>query len=120
MVYEGTYEAERLVFRECNNNVEHWIALSKAKNEPKFCVTCCCNEDWIWEFWYTKSDYERIKFVVMEGICECDTADELMDELDEVFDEGFDDIVAYEDVNEFKCDGDCDECECSRANGCDE
>ena len=120
MIYEGTYEAERLMFVEDGGCGEHWIAIAKAKDEPKFCVTCCCNEDWIWEFWYNKSDYERIKFTIMETIFECDTAEELMEELDFIFDDGFGDIVAYEDEEEFECDGCCGECECSRANGCDE
>ena len=119
MIYEGTYEAERLVFTEVGGEVEHWIALAKAKDEPKFCVTCCCSDEWIWEFWYNKSDYERIKFTVMEAIFGCETVEELMEDLDGVFEEGFEDIVAYDD-DEFECDGCCDECECSRANGCDE
>jgi hypothetical protein len=45
----------------------------------------------------------------MEAIFECDTMDELMENLSEVFEDGFADIL----VNEEHCCGECcGECEC--------
>lgn len=119
MIYEGTFEAERLVFTEVGSDIEHWIMLSKAKDEPKFCVTCCCNDEWIWEFWYNKSDYERVKFTVMGSIFRCETTAELMNDLDSIFEENFSDIVAYDEEGS-ECDGNCEECKYEHTDCCDD
>lgn len=109
MILCGFYESERIIVRPNSGRIEesHWIDLTKNGNEPVFYVTCCCNEDWEWEFDYDKTSYERIKHIITDCIFACDTMEELIDTLDEIFEEmvyGSD----YDDVEE--CNGDCDHC----------
>jgi hypothetical protein len=63
--------------------------------------------------------------MIMDCIFEAESVDDLIDAMDEVFEECFDDIVVnvaelQEDEVEFECDGDCNNCACSAINGCDE
>lgn len=106
MVYCGTGNVERIFVHPMNNlNESHYIDIVTNKDDPTFFVTCCCDEDWVYEFEYNKSDYERVKFNIMEMIFECDTMDELLDALSEVFEDGF-------EIIDDECDGDCQHCEC--------
>lgn len=109
MIYHGTEAVERIfVHNENEYNSAHWIDVSMNMLGGTFTVTCCCDEDWIWEFYYSKTDYERIKFTIMNLIYECDDMGELLDALDDIFSEEFENILADED--EFECDGDCENC----------
>ena len=108
MILCGFYETERIMVHP-NDNLEesHWIDITKDKDEPTFYVTYCCDEDWVWEFAYDKTTYERIKHLIVDCILECDDMDDLIEVLDEIFEE----IVygsRYDDVDE--CDGDCAHC----------
>lgn len=106
MVFCGTGNVERIFVHPMNKlNESHYIDIVTSKDDPTFFVTCCCDEDWGYEFEYNKSDYERVKFNIMEMIFECDTMDELLDVLSEVFEDGFETI-------DDECDGDCHHCEC--------
>ena len=108
MIYKGSYEIEIIEITPMDEMPKtHYIQLQKAKDDSTFSVSCCCDEDWYYEFVYTKSDYERIKFNIMECVFECDTMDELLDTLSDVFEDGFEPIneVAHE------CCGDCENCE---------
>ena len=91
----------------------HWIDIAMGTDAPTFAVTSCCDDEWIWEFWYDKTSYDLVKHVVMDCIFECDDMDELIDALDEVFEENFEEIVVDEEFqeDEIQCDGDCDNCE---------
>lgn len=110
MIFCGIYAEENIVVHPSNNPGEsHFITIAMAKDDPHFTVTCCCDEDWEWKFWYTsKSDYERVKYCIMDAVASCDTMEELMDVLADDFEEYFDDMFVEED--EFECDGDCANC----------
>ena len=114
MILCGFYETERIMVHP-NDNLEesHWIDITKDKDEPTFYVTYCCDEDWIWEFGYDKTSYERIKHIITDCIFECDSMEELMDVLDEIFEEmlyGIDEEIDDEDDDDIDCCGDCDRC----------
>ena len=110
MVYCGTVNVERIVMHPMNDLSEtHYIEMVTSKDEPTFFVTCCCDEEWYYEFVYSKSDYERVKFNIMEMMFSCDTMDELLDALSEIFTDGFEEICIDEEVFEDECDG-CEEC----------
>lgn len=107
----GVYEIETIVVHPNDDpHSSHYIEIEMDKEDPIFYVTCCCDEDWGWAFWYSKSDYERVKYAIMDIIHECGTMEELMDVLDEIFVEYFDEVLVCED-DEFECDGDCENCE---------
>lgn len=111
MVYHGTDLVEVINVHPIDELSEtHCISLVKSADNAKFYVNCCCDEDWVYEFYMlNNSDYERIKFSIMEAIFECDTMDELMERLSDIFEDGFEDIM----VNEEHCCGECcGECEC--------
>lgn len=116
MILCGLYENERIIVHPYNNLEEsHWIDLIKDKDEPVFYVTCCCNEDWEWEFDYSKTNYERVKHIILDCIFECHDMEALMDDLDEIFEEivygsDYEDVEEYEEDDEIDCCGDCDRC----------
>ena len=108
MIYKGTYDVEIIEVTPMDDLSEaHYIQMQKSRDDATFSVTCCCDEDWCYEFEYNKSDYERVKFNVMECIFECETMDELLDTLSEVFEDGFEPL----DRDVVECDGDCENCE---------
>jgi len=115
MLLCGTYETEKImVHPDDNPHSSHYIAITKDKDEPMFFVTSCCNDEWIWEFVYTKTNYEIVKFLIMDCITECGTMGELIDALDAVFEEDCVEML-YNEAElqeiEIECDGDCEHCE---------
>ena len=116
MLYCRTYETEIIVVHPFNNPDEsHFIEIEKDGSTPTFSVTCCCGEDWCWNFIYTKRNYDLIKYYIMDCIRECDDIDEVIDTLDEIFEENFMDIVCNFDEDDCAfadCDGNCDDCDC--------
>lgn len=112
MIYKGTYDVEIIEIVPMDDMSEtHYIQMQKSRDDATFSVTCCCDEDFYYEFMYNKSDYERVKFNIMECIFECDTMEELLDTLSEVFEDGFEPIEHDPEYEEFECDGDCENCE---------
>lgn len=110
MVFRGSGNIESIFFHPAGNSEEvHWIDLTMIPDAPTFMVTCCCDENWKYEFVYTKSDYERIKYNVMTAVFESETVDEVMEMLDEVFQDSFADILIDDDKCACNC-GHCDEC----------
>ena len=94
MVYHGTVVSEKIAFYPAGEPSKmHYIELAKSSNDPIFWVSCCY-EDWFYEFALeSNSDYERVKFNIMEAIFECEDMDELLTCLSEVFEDGFANIL---------------------------
>lgn len=111
MVYCGSGYTENIIVHEEDargviENEVHSISLTTAVHEPKFYVTCCCSEEWVWEFYYTsKTDYERVKMCIIDMLYECNNMYELMSLLDEVFLEVFEDMLVEDE--EVECCGNC-------------
>ena len=98
MVYNGTSITETIYVSTENEETTCCIDLIKAHDEPVFYVTSCNNTDWMWAFCMDgESNYEMVKHTIIDAIFECDNIFELMDYLDETFEELFDDIVAREE-----------------------
>lgn len=108
MIYHGTYASETIEFYTVSRpDIAHWIEMTKSADDPTFFVTCCCDPDWHYEFYMeNNSDYERVKMTIMDAIFNCENPDALIDELSEIFEDGFMDILVENDG----CDGDCDNC----------
>ena len=105
MIYYGSNETENIVVLDEVGD-SHCISITMDEHEPVFSVTCSCNLDWNWKFWYSKSNYEIIKFLIMDCIAENETNEDLFDAIDEVFEEDCEDILFDND----ECDGDCENC----------
>lgn len=108
MVYHGSDLVEIIQVHSMDDlKTTHYINLVKPADTPTFYVTCCCDDTWMYEFYLNNnSDYERVKFNIMEAVFECGTMDELMATLSEVFEDGFSDIMIEEDC-------DCENCKCA-------
>lgn len=117
MVYHGTSMTETIWFGPENDLEEvHCIELLKADDEQVFYVTTCCNPDWVWAFKLNaSSNYEMIKFTIMEAASECCCLNKLLDELDDIFAEEFVDILVN-NADECNCNEDC--CEQCNHRGC--
>lgn len=112
MLYRGTDQVEIIEVSPIDEiGTMHYINIAKSATEPTFCVTCCCDEDWMYEFYLeNNSDYERIKWNIMDAIFDCETMDRLLEELSRIFEDGFADII----VNHYVTDSDnrCNNCNC--------
>jgi len=110
MFYVGTNMTETIWLGTDDLKNVNCIELTKVDDESIFYVTASCNEDWVWAFWMDGlSNYEMIKYTIMDTAFECHNMNELMDTLDEIFAEDFADILADEDED---CDEDC----CEKCN----
>ena len=107
MVYYGTLVSEKILFHYAGDFEDmHYIEMGKSIDEPVFYVSCCCDPHWFYEFkMESNSDYERVKYCIMETIFECDEMDELLDVLGDRLNDGF-----YCLLNEHECDGCCEHC----------
>ena len=111
MIYHGTSKAETIFIGPENDlNDVCCIDLIKMHDEPAFCVTTCSNTDWVWKFYMDgESNYEMVKHSIIDAIFECNNIIELIDYLDEFFEENFYDIVVYEEEA-------YDDCNCEHCN----
>lgn len=107
MVYNGTNNSELIIFHEAGDSDDkHFIELNKPIDGPTFSVSCCCDRDWHYEFYLrSNSDYERIKFLIMDTMWRSETVEELLDTLSEIFEDGFSSILIKDKCD---CDGNCD------------
>lgn len=114
MIFCGNGTMERLFVHPMDDiNEQHYIDLTMSKDDASFLVSCCCDDEWFYEFEYNKSDYERIKFNIMETIFESDTMEELIDVLDDIFLDGFGELIVECSADDY-CDGEC----CADCDGC--
>ena len=108
MIYHGTSKIENIIVHPYNDEKNHQVvSLIQYPDAPIFDVEVDDGEDvWIWEFVMDSvSDYERVKLNIMETIFEVDDMRVLAEILDEIFEDGFADILLADD-----CDGDCENC----------
>lgn len=108
MVYCGTAASEMIMVHPMDNlNETRIIEMVKAAHDPKFIVTVEVADDYVyaWEFWMEDNSlYERVKLNIFDCIFEYDTMEEIASALDEIFEDGFSDVLVRE------CDEDCNEC----------
>ena len=105
MIYYGTYMTEGILFHTKEDvNDFYIIALTKNPDGKTFRVEVDFDEDWNWEFMMDyPGNYELVKHAIMDIAFDSDDADELLMNLDEVFEDMFDEIVVCN-----KCAADCD------------
>lgn len=96
MVYRGSEFVEMIVFNPAGES-ENTHYFEMHKGDGMFTVSYCCDPEWNYAFYMDNADYERVKFNIMEQIFACDSIDELLDNLDEVFTDGFADILIEDD-----------------------
>lgn len=116
MMLCGIYESEKIMVHPNDApHTSHYVEITKDKDNPMFYVTSCCDEEWNWTFVYSKTNYELVKYTIMDLVMLCDTMDELIDALNDVFEEEFTEMTfneaeLQEEEVEWECDGDCENC----------
>ena len=93
MVYRKTIHAEQINYCPAGESDNmHYIQIEKW--DGFFKVGFCCEPEREYVFRLKDhSDYERVKFNIMEAVFECDNSEELMDYLEDIFEDGFADIL---------------------------
>lgn len=112
MVYYSNYATEGIVFHR-TGDVDDFciIAFTKNLDGKTFRVEVDFDDDWYWEFSLEHpSNYEMVKHIVMDVAFDCEEDDELLMELDTLFEDCFSEIAVYE--NECDCNGSCENCSC--------
>lgn len=114
MVYYGTYNTEGIVVHTVDDVDDvHVILLTKECDEAAFTVSVCCYDDWEWKFILTSpAHYEMVKHVIMDAAFECEDMDELINLLDEIFENEFSEIVLWEDEYDECCCENCNHRDC--------
>lgn len=122
MVYCSAGSLERIMFHPYDNLEESlWIDLTMSNCDAAFAVTTCCDDEWIWEFYYDKTTYDLVKHIVMDCVFEAENVEDLIEMLDEAFERSFADVVVNEtemqdDDIEAECDGCCGKCKTEQKN----
>ena len=114
MVYYGTHNTEGIVVHTVGDVDDvHVILLTKECDEAAFTVSACCYDDWEWKFILTSpAHYEMVKHVIMDAAFECEDMDELINLLDEIFENEFSEIVLWEDEYDECCCENCNHRDC--------
>ena len=112
MIYYGVGETETILFHaEDNADDIHFIEMHRSAVEPVFYVRTCCDEDWEWAFYDSATNYEAVKHEIIDAAFSCDNMEDVMYELDEIFEEVFGEIAVWDDCDECCCEN-CDHRDC--------
>lgn len=113
MIYYGTEKAELIYFHlDDDENERHFIAMERDPDDHVFYVRVCCNSDWEWKFYDTASNYELVKHAIFDTGFDAEDMDDMLWELDAIFEEYFDKIVIWDNECGCDCDNGCEHCNC--------
>lgn len=107
MIFDGMLKAEAIFFRlENDANEKCFVDMERDCELDVFRVSVSCDDEWEWKFYDKASNYELVKHAIFDVGMDAENVAELMNGLDLVFKEYFDEIVACE------CNGCCENCNC--------
>lgn len=110
MLYCNTSNVELVTVHPDNNPHEsHYISIETNCDMPVFTVSCCCDEEWEWTFWYNKTNYDIAKHLIMDCVFASETMEELIDAMDEAFYEYLSEVV-FDEEEGIECDAECCMC----------
>jgi hypothetical protein len=114
MVYYSNYATEGIVFHAKEDADDFYIiALTKNLDGEACRVEVDFDDDWYWEFEMLPGAYELVKHMIMDVAFECENGDELLMELDTLFDEVLSEIVVRDECETTcDCDHGCNHCNC--------
>jgi len=114
MVYQSTYVTEGLVFHSREDTDDFCIvALTKNLDGNTFTVEVDFDDEWQWEFnMSSPANYEMVKHMIMDVMFACDDEDDVLLELDSMFEEMFGDIAEWECEATCNCETGCNHCGC--------
>lgn len=110
MVYYSTYKTEGIVFHSKEDIDDFYIiSLTKHPDGKTFRVELDFDNDWYWDFEMYHGAYEMIKHMIMDVAFECESEDELIMELDAMFEDNFRELVVDDECD---CEHGCKHCGC--------
>ena len=114
MVYYSNYATEGIVFHSKEDGNEFYIiSLTKDLDGETFRVEVDFDEEWFWTFKMHPSHYEIVKHTIMDVAFNCDYEDELLMELDAMFEDVFGEIVVWNECEATcNCGNGCKHCGC--------
>ena len=109
MIFNGMLKTEALFFRSENDTDNMcYIEMEKDCEEDVFYVRASHDDKWEWKFYDNTSNYELVKHAIFDIAFDSHNAKELIDGLDEIFEDTFNEIVVFD----CGCDGSCTHCTC--------
>ena len=113
MVFNGILKSEALFFHlEDDEDEVHFIEMERDSDTDLFSVRVCCNNAWEWKFFDVSCNYELVKHAVFDIAFDSHNMNELIEGLDEVFEDMFNEIVAWECEATCDCNNSCNHCNC--------
>jgi hypothetical protein len=107
MIFDGIMKSEALFFHPDNDKDNlHFVEMERDCEEGTFRVSVCCDDGLEWRFKDEASNYELVKHAIFDVAFDSENMTELINNLDEVFEEYFYEIAAYE------CNRCCGNCNC--------
>ena len=102
MRYCGTTAIEIIEMNPMDDlETVHWIALEKNSANLTLYVHTCCDDEWGYVFAVEdNSDYDRIKYNIMNMMFEYETMDELLEALSNLFENGFSEMLVKDEIEE--------------------
>ena len=102
MRYYGTEKMDSIAFMTDGEHPEmHFIMMMRTMHDPLLEVTCCCDSEWNYLFDISDaSNYERLKYDIMECAAYSLNMKALTSELDRVFTEQYGGIMITFDEGE--------------------
>ena len=112
MIYNGTEHVE-LIWFHLDDDIDerHMIMVERDSDENVFYVKTCCNPEWEWKFAYTAGNYEMVKHAIFDAGFDSEDMEDMLYELDEIFEEYFEEIVIWDECN-CDCENGCNHCGC--------
>ena len=113
MIYCGTEKVELIYFHlDEDENNRHFITMEQDADANVFYVRTCCDLEWEWKFAYTATHYEMVKHAIFDAGFDSEDMHDFLCNLDEIFEEIFDEIVICDCDEACDCDNGCNHCGC--------
>ena len=98
MIFKGIGASENIWFQSADTNIMYRFILSKSSSNPgNFSLEVSHNEEWGYSFCTDdSSDYERIKYSLMETLFDCENETDMLSTVSKMIEDGFSDIIYVE------------------------
>ena len=113
MIFNGMLKNEVLFFHlEDNKDEVHFVEMERDSDTDLFSVRVCCDDTWEWKFFDVSCNYELVKHAIFDVAFDSHNMKELIEGLDETFEDVFNEIVAWECETTCNCNDGCSHCNC--------
>ena len=98
MIFKGIGASENIWFQSPDTRMMYRFILSKHSEEAaNFSLSCSFDDEWFYSFCSDNvSDYERVKFSLMDTLFNCENEVDMLPSLSKMIEDGFSDILYVE------------------------